>query len=62
MTVLVDFVNASLTALKANCLPGNPAVKGKINQEDDYALIEFRTMEEANNAMALNGINCFGYR
>ena len=60
--MLVDFMNAALLALKGNCLPGNPAMKGTISPENNYAIIEFRTMEEANNGLALNGINCFGYK
>eukprot|EP01053_Blabericola_migrator_P000853 Blabericola_migrator_1__852@NODE_120_length_13560_cov_140_919884_g26_i1_p1_GENE_NODE_120_length_13560_cov_140_919884_g26_i1NODE_120_length_13560_cov_140_919884_g26_i1_p1_ORF_typecomplete_len678_score115_63RRM_1/PF00076_22/0_018RRM_1/PF00076_22/1_8e03RRM_1/PF00076_22/2_2e06RRM_occluded/PF16842_5/80RRM_occluded/PF16842_5/0_35RRM_5/PF13893_6/5e03RRM_5/PF13893_6/0_12Limkainb1/PF11608_8/11Limkainb1/PF11608_8/47Podoplanin/PF05808_11/25Podoplanin/PF05808_11/2e02_NODE_120_length_13560_cov_140_919884_g26 len=58
---LVEFLNAAMLAIKGNVLPGPPAVKGWRATEGHFAFIEFRTMEEANNGLVLNSINCLGY-
>lgn len=58
---LVEFLNAAMLALKGNVLPGPPAVKGWRATEGHFAFIEFRIMEEANNGLVLNSINCLGY-
>ena len=38
---------------------GNPVVSAYINHEKRFAFVEFRTIEEASNALALDGV---GYR
>eukprot|EP01056_Protomagalhaensia_sp_Gyna25_P003560 Protomagalhaensia_sp_Gyna_25__3559@NODE_31_length_7245_cov_168_157369_g21_i0_p2_GENE_NODE_31_length_7245_cov_168_157369_g21_i0NODE_31_length_7245_cov_168_157369_g21_i0_p2_ORF_typecomplete_len582_score133_05RRM_1/PF00076_22/0_24RRM_1/PF00076_22/2e03RRM_1/PF00076_22/3_4e03RRM_1/PF00076_22/1_7e05RRM_occluded/PF16842_5/3_7e02RRM_occluded/PF16842_5/0_28RRM_5/PF13893_6/0_062RRM_2/PF04059_12/3_4e03RRM_2/PF04059_12/0_13Limkainb1/PF11608_8/24Limkainb1/PF11608_8/38_NODE_31_length_7245_cov_168_157369_g21_i len=58
---LVEFLNAAMLAIKGNVLPGPPAVKGWRATEGHFAFIEFRIMEEANNGLVLNSINCLGY-
>jgi hypothetical protein len=38
------------------CTPGDAVVNVYINQEKRFAFVEMRTVEEASNAMALDGI------
>jgi hypothetical protein len=49
-----------MIAISANIKSGNPVVSTWINTELNYALIEFRTSEEANNAFKLDGISLLG--
>lgn len=58
---VVEFLNAALLAVNGNLLPGLPAVRGWRATEGHFVFVEFRTMEEANNGLAMNGINCHGY-
>lgn len=58
---LLEFLNAAMAAVGGALLPGPPAVKAWRSSDGHYAFVEFRTMEEASNAMQLNGLNCMGF-
>lgn len=53
---LVDFFNLQLNGL--NVTKGvDPCISAQSNQANGYALLEFKTPEDATNAMALDGIS-----
>ncbi|KAF7198525.1 Splicing factor U2AF 59 kDa subunit [Pseudocercospora fuligena] len=53
---IVDFFNLQLNGL--NVTRGqDPCVSAQISKENGYALVEFKTPEDATNAMAFDGIN-----
>lgn len=56
--MLVGFFNAAATqAGIANAtLPGDAVVSAWLSQENKFAFVEFRTMEEATHGLGLNGI------
>ena len=58
---LLEFLNAAMAAVGGGVLPGPPAVKAWRSSDGHYAFVEFRTMEEASNAMQLNGLSCLGF-
>ncbi|CDJ38004.1 U2 small nuclear ribonucleoprotein auxiliary factor U2AF, putative, partial [Eimeria tenella] len=58
---LLEFLNAAMAAVGGGLLPGPPAVKAWRSSDGHYAFVEFRTMEEASNAMQLNGLSCLGF-
>ncbi|CAK4033267.1 Splicing factor U2AF 59 kDa subunit [Lecanosticta acicola] len=52
---LADFFNLQLNGL--NVTRGvDPCISGQINKEKDFALLEFKTPEDATNALAFDGI------
>ena len=59
---LSDFLSAALIALKGNAIAGSSVLCSHFSLDGSYATVELRTMEEANNCMMLNGIDCYGYR
>lgn len=58
---ITHFFNQMMVAAKATTpnMPGQPVLSCYINHEKRFAFVEFRTVEEASNAMALDGL---GYR
>ncbi|CAI5944522.1 unnamed protein product, partial [Closterium sp. NIES-65] len=55
------FFNNAMTLVNGNTAgPGDCVVYVYINQEKKFAFVEMRTVEEASNAMALDGINFEG--
>ena len=57
---LTELMNTAMIAINANIKSGNPIVSTWINPEANYAICEFRTEEEANNAFKLDGISILG--
>lgn len=57
---ITELMNTAMIAINANIKAGNPIVSTWINPESKYAIIEFRTEEEANNAFKLDGISILG--
>lgn len=58
---ITHFFNQMMAAANAATphMPALPVVSCYINHEKRFAFVEFRTVEEASNAMALDGL---GYR
>ncbi|GBG62095.1 hypothetical protein CBR_g28571 [Chara braunii] len=58
---VATFFSSAMAAVGGNTAgPGDAVVNVYINQEKKFAFVEFRTVEEASNAMALDGINYEG--
>ncbi|GBG62104.1 hypothetical protein CBR_g28575 [Chara braunii] len=58
---VATFFSTAMAAVGGNTAgPGDAVVNVYINQEKKFAFVEFRTVEEASNAMALDGINYEG--
>lgn len=57
---LTELMNTAMIAINANIKSGNPIISAWINPDSNYAIIEFRTEEEANNAFKLDGISILG--
>lgn len=54
---ITEFLSHALAAVGGNTAgPGNAVVNVYINYEKKFAFVELRTVEEASNAMALDGI------
>jgi splicing factor U2AF subunit len=47
--------NQALTSIGGLTAPGEPVVNVFINQEKKFSFVEFRSVEETSNAMALDG-------
>ena len=52
---LQDFLNTTITSIGMNTQPGNPIVSTWVSQDGHFAFCEFRTIEETNSALLLNG-------
>lgn len=59
-TDVVQLMNTAMVAIGANLKLGNPILSAWISGDKNYAFLEFRTPEEANNAFKLDGINLLG--
>lgn len=57
---ITELMNTAMIAINANVKQGNPIVSSWINPDANYAILEFRTEEEANNAFKLDGISILG--
>ncbi|TPX34399.1 hypothetical protein SmJEL517_g02972 [Synchytrium microbalum] len=57
---LIQFFNASMSAMSMNILPGDPCVSSQMNVEKSYAFVEFRSAQEASAALAFDGIQFSG--
>ncbi|KAH7284730.1 hypothetical protein KP509_34G068300 [Ceratopteris richardii] len=57
---IATFFNQVMKAIGGSSLPGDPVVNVYINHEKKFAFVEMRTVEEASNAMALDGITFEG--
>jgi splicing factor U2AF subunit len=51
-----DFFTGSLTAIGGVTMPGEPVLSIYINRDKKFAFVEFRSVEECSNCMALEGI------
>lgn len=59
-THLVDLLNTALINKNLNAYPGSPVLSAWISQDGHYAFVEFRSIEEANSAFALNNYPILG--
>jgi hypothetical protein len=57
---LVDLLNTALINKRLNSYTGNPILSAWISQDGHYAFVEFRSIEEANKAFALNNYPILG--
>ena len=57
---MIEFFRSNMEACNFIREPGNPVLACAINLEKNFAFIEFRTVEETTNALALDGIQCKG--
>lgn len=54
---LMQLLNNAMIAIGANLRSGNPIISAWMKENNQYAFLEFRTAEEANNAFKLDGIS-----
>ena len=59
---LIDRVNDVLVEMGATIMPGKPIVSGWLGGEGQFAFVQFRTAEECNNAISMNGYAMDGYQ
>lgn len=57
---MINFFNEKMKEANLMSAPGNPVLAVQINMDKNFAFIEFRSVEETTNAMALDGINLQG--
>ncbi|XP_057645678.1 splicing factor U2AF 65 kDa subunit-like isoform X1 [Chionomys nivalis] len=57
---MMDFFNAQMCFCGLTQAPGNPVLAVQINQDKNFAFLEFRSVDETTQAMALDGINFQG--
>lgn len=57
---LMEFVNSTMISSGTVTKPGNPATSVTINREKSFAFVEFRTEEESNIGMGLDGVTIQG--
>lgn len=57
---MIEFFQTNMAACNFIQQPGNPVLACQINLDKNFAFLEFRTVEETTNAMALDGIMCKG--
>lgn len=55
-TQIVDFFNETIQHYNLATMPGGPVVQAQLNAEKGFAFLEFRSLEEATQAVALDGI------
>ncbi|XP_059972505.1 splicing factor U2AF 65 kDa subunit-like [Mesoplodon densirostris] len=53
---MVDFFNAQMRLGMLTQAPGNPVLAVQINQDRNFAFLEFRSVDETTQAMAFDGI------
>jgi hypothetical protein len=59
---LIDRVNDVLVEMGATIMPGKPILSGWLGGEGQFAFVQFRTAEECNNAISMNGYAMDGYQ
>ena len=59
---LIDKLNDVLLEMGATTMTGMPILSGWLGGEGQFAFLQFRTVEECNNALSLNGFNLDGYQ
>ena len=57
---VTQLINTAMIAIGANIKSGNPVLCTWMSSDQNYALLEFRTPEETNNAFKLDGISLLG--
>lgn len=57
---LQDFLNTTISSIGMNAQPGNPIVSTWVSQDGHFAFCEFRSIEETNSALLLNGLQLLG--
>jgi hypothetical protein len=57
---VTQLMNAAMVSIGGNVKSGNPILSSWVNPDQDYALLEFRTPEEAINSFKLDGLTLFG--
>lgn len=55
-STFVAFWNERMKEMKFNIAEGDPCVSAQVNNEKGYAFVEFRSPEEATNAMSFDGV------
>ncbi|XP_042198257.1 splicing factor U2AF 65 kDa subunit isoform X6 [Callorhinchus milii] len=53
---MADFFNAQMRLAGLSQAPGNPVLAVQINQDKNFAFLEFRSVDETTQAMAFDGI------
>lgn len=53
---MMDFFNAQMRLGGLTQAPGNPVLAVQINQDKNFAFLEFRSVDETTQAMAFDGI------
>jgi len=56
----VDFLNRTIEYLHLNTSEGGPVINAWVSMEGQYAFVQFRSVDETNNALLLNGLPCLG--
>ena len=59
---LIDRFNDLLVQMGATTMPGKPILSGWLGGDNQFAFLQFRTVEECNHALALNGYTMDGYQ
>ncbi|MGH0149864.1 UNVERIFIED_CONTAM: hypothetical protein FKN15_047848, partial [Acipenser sinensis] len=54
--LMADFFNAQMRLAGLSQAPGNPVLAVQINQDKNFAFLEFRSVDETTQAMAFDGI------
>lgn len=57
---LTQFLNQVAQAVKVNTLPGEPILSATLGGGGLFAFVEFRTADEAQNGLRLNGVELLG--
>jgi len=57
---MTEFFNKQMRECGLACAAGNPVIATQINFERNFAFIELRSVEEATNCLAFDGINFMG--
>ncbi|EKX41532.1 hypothetical protein GUITHDRAFT_112506 [Guillardia theta CCMP2712] len=57
---LKQFISQSMQQLSLVVKPGDPCIDSFLSGDGNFGFVEMRTVAEANNAMALSGIECNG--
>jgi len=57
---LAEFINRVMQAANLQSAPGDCVIDVFMSSEGKFAFVEFRTVDEANNAMSLDGIQLHG--
>ena len=57
---ILELMNTALISIKGNTQSGNPIIDIWMNTEQKNAFLEFRSPEEASNALKLDGLNILG--
>jgi RNA recognition motif-containing protein len=57
---ITELMNTAMIAINANTKIGNPIISTWMNPDSNYAILEFRSEEEANNAFKLDGLSILG--
>jgi hypothetical protein len=55
---LTDLVNQAMMAAACTVAPGAPVLSAYVNQEQRFASVEMRSVEEASNAFVFDGLLC----
>jgi len=57
---VMELMNTAMTAMDASIKSGNPIIGAWMSTEQNCTFLEFRTPEEAINAIKLDGISLLG--
>eukprot|EP00961_Rhodomonas_salina_P174565 2354622-Rhodomonas_salina.1 len=57
---LKQFVSQIMQQLALTVKPGDPVIDSFLSTDGKFGFVEMRTVAEANNALAMTGIDCFG--
>ena len=57
---VTELMNTAMKAISAHVKSGNPILSTWMSSDRNYAFLEFRTLEEARNALKLDGLSLLG--